>query len=84
VQILVTCSNGIIAEASSEDATADLSGAVAREMRRECPVGYDVVDKDVSDGGRHLSMVFVCRKEVAQAEPLKTCGKQESNQRSSN
>ena len=75
VETLVTCSNALIIEATSDTPNADLDGAAAPEMRKDCPVGYDVVGRQLEDGGRHLSLEFVCRISVAQAEPLKTCGK---------
>ena len=73
VETVVGCSNAMFAEATSDSPNADLAAAVAQEMHRDCPVGYDVVDRQLSDGGRHLSVGFVCRVSVAEAEPLKNC-----------
>jgi hypothetical protein len=84
VETLVTCSNALIIEATSDAPNADLEGAAAQEMQKDCPVGYDVVGKQLEDDGRHLSLEFVCRISVAQAEPLKTCGKETAGPSSSN
>lgn len=74
IEFVYTCSNAAFVYAESDTPNADLEGAAREAVRKECPVGYDILDRDVQSGGHKLELTFVCRTKVAQAEPLKSCG----------
>ena len=65
-EIVVTCSNAEFAYAQSDSSNADLEGAALEVVRKECPVGYDILNRDLQNSGHKLELTFVCRTKVAQ------------------
>jgi hypothetical protein len=82
-EIVVTCSNAETVYAESDSPNADLEGAAREVVRKECPVGYDILGRDVQTDGRKLGLSFVCRTKVAESEPVKSCSGKRANVRAS-